>query len=536
MTFNRRTLLVGMAAAFPLTTMAAMPAHASDKPLYGGTFVAATSEEPASLFSNFTTNYGDQMVAGPIYNRLIELGSDGTYRPDLAERWEISPDGKVYTFHLHSGVKWHDGKPFTSADVKFTFEEILPVHHGQGKAVFAAVQSVETPDDNTVIVTLKEPSEAFLVFVGLRARIVAKHVYEGTDVRQNPANAKPIGTGAFKFSEWQRGSHITLVRNDDYFMKGQPYLDRLIFRIMPDANSRMIALEAGDIDYVGANDLPYSGIARLKRSKDIEVVTAGHEAGSGILQIMFNLERAPFDNVKVRKALSMAIDRQFIVERAGQGLHRASTGPITADTVTYYDKNLKGYAFDPEAAGKLLDEAGFPRGANGTRLSFTLLAPREQDQWFKAAEIVVQQLKEIGIDAKLSAADKAAANELVYVKRDFDALINPISSGPTPALGVARQYLSSNIRPVAFTNAGGYRNPAIDKLFHDADVAPDTETRVKLYHEIQNVLVDEAVTLWVFDVKVHSAFRRDFSNLHNFSAYAPYELGKVWWTKGKEQR
>jgi peptide/nickel transport system substrate-binding protein len=202
-------------------------ALAQEQPLYGGAMVLATFTDPGSLNPGLTTSVPTHLVAGPIFNGLVGHDFQFTPVPDLAERWSVSPDGREYTFHLVPQAIWHDGRPVAAADVKFTFEEVLLKYHGRTRAALERnLETIETPDPHTVLFRFKESYAPFLALVEVvNAPILPRHVYAEGDLQKHPANSAPIGSGPFKFKEWVRGDQVTLVRNEQYFKPGKPYLD-----------------------------------------------------------------------------------------------------------------------------------------------------------------------------------------------------------------------------------------------------------------------------------------------------------------------
>lgn len=529
----RRRFIAGAGAV--LAGAHVLPAFAQPKtPLYGGTLVMGLGSEPGTLNINLTTDLPVSLIASNLYNRLVNLGPKGEFTPELATSWETTPDGRKYTFHLAKGVKWHDGRPFTSADVTYTLDEMVRKSHPNGSAMFAWVESIEAPDADTVVVNLKSPYEPFIGFLALRVYMLPRHLFENRgEIRQNPANTRPVGTGPYKFVEWQRGSHVTLEKNTAYFRPGEPYLDRFVYRIIPDPAARVLALETGEIDYLCQTDLPSSAIPTLQKNKNVVVTFKGTEAIDAITQIMFNHDRKPFNDVRVRRAIAHAVNRQFVIDRAALGIPKVASSPINSTTEWAYNPDVRLYPFDTAAANRLLDEAGLPKGADGVRLRTTILAPRGRDDQTRAAEIVAQQLKEIGIAAGVSILDTATLADVSYVKRDFDMMINLLTTGPDPAVGVQRQYVSSNIRPVPFSNASAYRNATVDRLFAEAETAPNTAERATRYKEIQKILADDAVVLWLWEVSQPSAWRDDFENMHTSSTASNYVLARAWSRKGK---
>jgi peptide/nickel transport system substrate-binding protein len=524
-----------MAAVIPVLCMPGM-VFAADEPRYGGSFIVGSGSEPRHLNQNITTDSVVKLISNPIFSKLVGLRSDFTPEPDLAKSWTISDDGLTYSFLLHGGVTWHDGKPLTSEDVKFTFEKVLFTYHNIGKSMAGFVESIETPDATTVIFKLKKPNDVFLTFVSGQSYIQPKHIYDGTDIMENPTNLKPVGSGPFKFSEWSRGREIVLVRNENYFRNDRPYVDRIVTRFIPEASARVRALEAGEIDYLAYFDLPPAMVADLQKNPDVTVVSQGHEAWASILELMLNLDRAPYDNVLVRRAITHAIDRQFIVDKAKYGLAKVATGPISSDLAWAYTPETRQYAFNIDEANNLLDEAGFKKDANGVRFKATIVVTKTIEANVKAAQIIAEQLKQVGINVQVRAIDDAASAEAVYTKRDFDMYVQSLTTGPDPAMGMQRQYISSNIRPVPYTNGIGYRNPKVDELFASAAAEPLRAKRAELYKEISKILSEDAALVWLYENNAYSAFNAAFGNLHSWAAESIYSYGDVYWKQGENSR
>lgn len=526
---------VAIAAAVAVALTAPAEAQDAESPRYGGTLIVGLAAEPASLNIALTTNLPESMVTAGIYSKLVRLGIEEEFLPELAESWDISEDGLTYTFHLRDGVTWHDGEAFTSSDVAYSLVNLTQKFHPNGN-MMEPVTSIETPDDTTVVITLAHPSEPFLTFLGLRAYILPQHIYEGTDIRENPANVRPIGTGPFKFSEWDRGSHIELVANPDYFLPEMPYLDRMVFRIIPDPSSRILALETGEVDYL-THDIPSTSLEALRKNPDVTLTDEGVSLIVSIGQIMFNQDREPFDDPKVRRALTVALDRDFIADRATLGAFKRADGPIHSSTGWAYDADaLTVQPHDPALAARLLDEAGLTVGDNGKRFSMELLAPRGRDDQVRASEIVAQVYRELGIEVTTGILDNSALSEVSYVNRNYDAMINTLSVGPDPAVGVARQYVCSNIRPVPFTNASGYCKEEVDALFEAGAVATTRAERAAAYSEAQRILSEDVAVSWLWEVTPYSAYRNEFANIHNDSSAANYYLYSAWWREGSESR
>ena len=234
----------------------------------GGTFIMAMSGEPQSLVGFLATDTNASMIANNVFSKLVSLNPDMTPRPDLAESWTVSEDGLTYTFNLVTDARWHDGEPVTAEDVVFTVEDIVAEHFPRASSWVPNVESVTATGEHQVNFQLLEPYAPFMTLMGSSLGsgmlIMPKHIYEGMDIPNNEANFAPIGSGPFRFGSWNRGAYIELVRNDDYFVDGQPYLDRVIGQIVPDASSRLLAFEQGEIDFLHMYILPNDQIGRLK--------------------------------------------------------------------------------------------------------------------------------------------------------------------------------------------------------------------------------------------------------------------------------
>ncbi len=292
----------------------------------GGTLVQITQPEPPSLGSYISTANPVGQVASKIYDGLLEYDFDLKPLPSLAESWTVSEDGKTVTFRLRSGVKFHDGQPMTSADVQFTFMEVLKKVHPRGINTFAEVTAIDTPDAQTVVFRLNRPAPYMMAALsGYESPILPKHVFSQGDIRTHQNANRPIGTGPFKFVEWRRGEFVRLDRNADYWKPGLPYLDRIVVRFIGDTGTRAAALERGEAHIAGFGAVPYNDVKKLEALPNIQIVTRGYEMLSPVVELMFNTRRAPFDNEKVRQAISYAIERKFVIDNIWFGLANRPT-------------------------------------------------------------------------------------------------------------------------------------------------------------------------------------------------------------------
>lgn len=473
-------------------------AAATEAPKRGGTFIGAISGDPQGGSRNTSTDLNTFYAFGPVYSALVYVDASREARPDLAESWKISDDEKTYTFKLRKNAKFHDGKPVTSADVKYTIQEVAGKFNAQAQPTFSRIDSIDTPDDHTLIFKLKQPLAVFLNSLSHQFMMVLpKHLYEGTDPKKNPANEKPIGSGPFKFQEWVKGDHLTLVRNDDYFLEGLPYLDRVVFRIIPDAGSRTIAFQKGEVDF-----LPGQLVAReqTKELSSVQGVQIDDDSGPpGQELLFFNTTKKPLDDVKVRTAIAMAIDQKAIVERAffSSGA-KPSTSHIEKDLGVFHNPNVKLPAFDPAAAGRALDAAGQPKGPDGTRFSLRLAHPTTNDADRRTAELVRDMLSAVGIKVQVLPYDTATLGSTVFVNAEYDMFTASVTSNNDPELGKARHYISATIG-TNYGNGSRYKNTEVDRLFAEGSATVGTEKRKDAYWKVQEILAKDMPTFPIVD-------------------------------------
>lgn len=485
--------------------------------------VAATSD-PGQFNPAISTAGGTHFVADNLYNGLVFLGENLEPKPDLARSWAVSDGGKTYTFALRSGVKWHDGVPFTSADVKFSFEQVLLKYHARTKAGLEAVlDTITTPDDLTVVFRFKQPYGPLLQRLDVvEAPIIAKHVYEGQDPTKATANLKPIGTGPFKLAEYVKGDHVRMVRNESYFKPGLPYLDELVFKIIPQASTQVAALERGEVDYLSG--VPGPDQTRLQQSGRFTFANSG--AGSGgsfcITTLIFNTERPNVGKTEVRQAFAYAIDRRKMLEAIQFGQGKVATAAISSAIGWAHDPTVQQYPLDPQKAAALLDQAGLRPGADGIRFSVDFV---HGTNWAKYGELMKQDLAKVGVDVRLVGLEINAANQRTFVARDFDLGFASYCNGPDPEIGVRRMYVSSNIGPVLFSNGAAYRNAEVDALFDQAVAATDRAGRAAAYKKVQQIVAKDVPYLGLIETEGVRAWSKNLHDLYYWSG----DLAEAAW-------
>ena len=480
--------LVHHTLGFALTlfiTLITPQGHAQTR---GGTLNFVVTPEPTALVDLATTATNVLKVSPKVVEGLLDYDFRLQPKPSLATSWEVSDDSRKFVFHLRHGVKWHDGKPFTSADVAYSIQTLRQVHP-RAKTTFANVTDIATPDPYTVVITLSKPAPWLLkAFSSSETPIVPKHIYDNTDVLGNPANNAPIGTGPFRFVKWVRGSYIEYERNNDYWDTGKPYLDRIVVKVISDPAARTVAFEDGSVDLSGDSPVPLSDVQRLKGDPKLALETRGYEFQAGVARIEFNLDNPVLKNLKVRQAIASALDREVIRKVIYYGYATPLASPIIPSN-PYYDPTPTPYPFNVERANALLDESGYPRKADGTRFALTVDPLPIGDLPTRTAAYVKSALARVGITVTVRSQDLSAYLKRIYTDRDFDFSINGMSNLFDPVAGVARLYTTSNFRRgVPFTNGSHYSNPEIDQLFTQVAEETDEAKRKQLFSQIQRIL------------------------------------------------
>ena len=505
-------------------------ASADEQPQRGGTLVMLLQPEPATLAAYMSVTGNICPVACQIYEGLLSYDWDLKPIPKLAKSWEVAPDGLTITFHLREGVTFHNGAKFTSADVQYTFMNVLKKVHPRAQIILIDLVSVDATDPMTAVFHLSHPAPYLMMALSsFDAPILSKSVFENTDVTANPTANKPIGTGPYKFGAWDRGQSIRLDRNPNYWQPGLPYLDRVVARFIPDASTRSAALEAGEVQYAAYGAVNYADVKRLKASPILDTTSKGYEMTSGLSEIEMNSHHAPFDKREVRQAIAYAIDRQFIIDNVQYGFGKPATGPLSSNfkpSGLYTDDVLHFDASDRIAiANKLLDDAGLPRKDGGMRFATTLEVNPFGQQWLRQAEYLKQALAVIGIDLSLRSEDVGAWLRRVYTNYDYDMSEPFFYNLADPVIGVQRQYVTSQIRKgVDFVNDTFYSNKEVDDLFTAGAQELDPAKRAEIYHKIQKILVVDSPVVWLTEVQYVTVFNRKLHDatigpLGNYQAF-----------------
>ena len=526
----RRAL--GALTAVLVAGLVPLAAVGAEEPRRGGTVVAMWQLEPPLLFSPRGAGSTPLLVTSKILEKLVRMTHDGGFEPQLATSWSVSDDFKTYTFKLREGVTWHDGKPFSSADVAFTVNEYWRKYQGFSP-VHGHIESAEAPDSGTVVIRYRTPKPEFLVFATLAGaqggQVIARHIYEGTDMSRNPTNNAPIGTGPFKFKEWVRGSHVEMVRNENYWDEGKPYLDSLVIRYLRDPGARAAAVEAGEVHVAISNSFARPDILRITEEPGFYLDLKGYEAAGWQNFLAVNMRNEPVADKRVRQAIVHAIDRQFIVDTFMYGLGKVATGPVMTHRDAFYTADVATYPFDPEKAARILDEAGYEKGADGKRFTITLLtAP-----WFvenaKIGPYIKQVLEDIGIGVTLEVADRAGAIRKIYKTYEFDMALTAALASADPLMSTTHLFTTAGIVPgAAFVNASGYSNPELDAIVDEAGVEADPGKRRALLHEFQRIAAEDVPNIFLVEIQMANVVNANVRNVSSNPMWM-YDTWKDLW-------
>lgn len=506
------------------------------KPVTGGTVIAALNSTTIPTLNTQLTSSVPALFAADVWaDGLMTYDKEGNRLPRLAMRWETSADGKTYTFTLRDGVKWSDGKPFTAEDVVFTLMTFGKFNTYLTKLV-PLVEEASAPNATTFVLKLKQPLTATLdLFDKEVFPLMPKHIYDGQDVATHPANLAPVGLGPFKFQSWASGQSITFVRNEHYWEKPKPYLDSVVFALIPNPQQRMNALIGGEVNWFRPEVAQVRATQEASKRGKFKVVQIVNNAPETAV-VDLNLTREPLKNVKVRQALFHAIDRERIVQDVYQGLAATAKNAVPTQFKDLHDPSVNYdtlYAYDPVKAGKLLDEAGYPlKDGKRFTIELTVIAKPPYDA---VAQIVQSHWSKVGIDVKLSALDQQIWTNKVYTQRDFDASVISLTGRTNPVLGVDRSFVC-NEGSVPFANPTGYCNPEFDKVALDASAAPVGQQK-PFYKKYAEIIARDLNQLALADSKVFEAVSTDLKGLDaqfNFSFNTHPNWAEAWLPADKQ--
>lgn len=493
-------MVIAIAAAFVLSGCSqqgtqsgqTVPEQVKREVKQGGQLVYGSLQEPDLLNPLLSDLVATAEVGRLLFNGLVLTDDKGAWQPDLAvsvptvQNGGVSRDGLVVTYKLRSDVKWHDGVAFTAEDVKFTWQMImnqgLKIHTREG---YDKIAALTTPDPYTVVVQFREPYPAYLTLFPF---VLPKHGFQGAaDLAKAPFNRAPIGTGPFKLKEWQMAEAIVLEANPNFF-RGKPLLDGIVFKFVPEAGLLLAQLKNGEIDL--ANNL---ALLQLDQIKSIDNVRAVVTPSLIWEHLDFNLDNPLFQDVRVRQAIAMGLDRQALITQNLKGT--AALANADQSSLSWaYNADLTPLAHDVAAAKALLAQAGWQPGPSGIltkegkKLAFSLAVSTDNKPREAVAQAIVQQLKDLGIEVQLRPVDKQQFFAEVLRGRRFDAALYAWMNGVDPDhLGMWH----TNAVGSGGQNYAGWRNKEVDTLLEQGHRTLDMEARKPLYQKVQQIMLQE---------------------------------------------
>jgi peptide/nickel transport system substrate-binding protein len=483
------------------------PAEAAAGPATGGTVSVAYRLEPTTLDPAQIVHRASTISMINVFETLVDLDQEGTLLPMLAESWEVSSDGTVFTFTLREGISFHDGTPFNAEAVKFTFDRILdPETKAQtAQALIGPFVSAEVIDEYTIQLTFSETyAPIYHNLSNNSLGIVSPTAVQqyGPDFAQNP-----VGTGPFAFQEWIKGERITLTRYEGYVNpdpsaehQGPAYLDTFVYLTVPEEDTRLAALQAGEVQYIF--DVPVLDVPSLR--EDSTITLSERMFAGAPTMLLINRQLAPTDDLAVAQAVEFAVDKNVINQIATGGVSTVAWGPLKPVNWGYNPEVESIYSYDPEKAKQLLDEAGWVPGPDGIRvkdgvtaklIALTLSDPIR----ISFLEAIQGMLRAVGLDMEIQAMSLAASEDLA--RQGQNSLTFMDWTGTDPDI-LRVHYHSSNI---GGWNMGYLNNPEIDELLDTARSSPDQNERLEIYQRLQVLIMENAATLPLFNAVQVSA-------------------------------
>lgn len=505
-----------------------------DLSIYGDALSSSSIAEPINLIPAISSDSASHQVAGYIYNGLVKYDKDLNLTGDLASKWEISKDNKSITFYLKKGVKWHDGVEFTAEDVKFTYEFMIsddtPTSYDGD---FRKIKDFQVIDNYTVKVTYDKPYAPALNSWGMW--IMPSHLLKNTSATKSTLQRKPIGTGPYILDEWDTGKSITLKAFDDYF-EGKPKIERIIFRIIPDQATQFMELLNGSIDIMGLN--PMQAAKQTSNSRYINQYNTYSYLDSAYTYVGYNLRKAPFDDVLVRRALSYATPKEDIVNGIIFGKGQVATGPYKPNTY-WYNPNVERYDYNIEKAKSLLAQAGYKDSnndgileKNGKKLQFDLITNQGNTTRSQIAEILQRSWAEIGVKVNIRILEWATFINEYINKGNFDAIVMGWNIVQDPDIF---DVWSSSRCGGNGLNFICYKNEEVDRLLEVGQSTYDNAERKKAYDKIQEILAEDAPYTFLYVPDSNTALSKRFRNINPAPAGISYNFID-WYVPKEEQK
>jgi peptide/nickel transport system substrate-binding protein len=503
-------------------------------PAYGDAIVVASISDARTLVPILASDSASSDICGMVFNGLVKYDKDVNIIGDLAERWEVLDEGLVIIFHLRKDVRWHDGAPFTARDVEFTYRKLIdPDVRTPYSGDFERIKSLEVLDDHKVKMTYKEPFAPALSSWGMW--IMPEHILRNEDLNKAGFSRNPIGTGPYKFKSWKTGEKIELVSNHEYF-EGRPYIDRYIYKIIPDDATIFLELETQAVDLTSVSPLQFT------RQTDNSFFKTHYRKfrypSFGYTYMGYNLSNPKFKDPRVRRAINCAVNKDEIVDTVLFGLARVTTGPFMLDAWAY-NKDIKPAPFNPIEAKRLLSAAGWSDTdgdgwleKDGVRFEFTVLVNQGNLERLRSAEMIQGYLKTVGIRMKIRVLEwSAMINEFINKRRFEAVLMGWFLSRDPDCYDI---WHSSKTREGEF-NFIGYKNAEADKLLEEGRRTFDQAKRSAIYRRIHELIYGDQPYLFLYSSEILPIVHKRFRNVEVSPIGIGYNFIK-WYVPQNEQR
>lgn len=526
-----------ISAVFLLLLNTDVPASQDESvagPSYGDAIVISSISDARTFIPILASDSASSDICGMVFNGLTKYDKDVRIVGDLAERWDVLENGLVIVFHLRRNVKWHDGAPFTARDVLFTYNKLIdPAVKTPYSGDFERIKSLEAVDDYTVKATYKEPFAPALSSWGMW--IIPEHLLKNEDLDKTAFSRSPTGTGPYRFKSWKTGEKIELVSNHDYF-EGRPYIDRYIYRVIPDDATIFLELQTQGVDLSLLSPLEYT------RQTDNEFFKAHYNKfrypSFGYTYMGYNILDPKFQDVRVRRAINYAVNKEEIVNTLFFGLAEVTTGPFMKDSWAY-NKDVRAVPYDTTKAKALLAEAGWSDAngdgwveKDGKIFEFTVLVNQGNGERQRCAEMVQKYLKDIGIRMKIRVVEwNTLINEFINKRRFEAVLMGWFLSRDPDNYDI---WHSSKTREGEF-NFIGYKNEEVDRLLIEGRRTFDESKRASIYHRIHELIYADQPYLFLYSADTLPIVNKRFRNVEASPIGIGYNFIK-WYAPKGEQR
>ena len=478
----RRTILAS-AGLLAARGIAAQPGPA--------TLTLLLADDPGAAVPG-TGDVNADLIGSKMFQGLLRFSPALQPLPELARAWSVSSDGRTTIFKLQPGVTWHDGRPFTAEDVLFSVMERTAQLPATAQAMIGRIKAAATSGPETVLFTLDAPFQPFLLLFDVtQCPIVPAHLFRGS-------SGAPVGTGPFQWTERRPGQPVRLTRNAAYWRPGLPTPAAIEGVVLTDPSARLEAVAAGGARVTSGDGLAPDALAQMRDRPGLQLGPGGWAYAAPMVSLVLNHRIRPLDDARVRQAISLALDRAYILRRVWSGFGQVATGPI-AQASAFYDRSLPIPSNDPRQAAALLGEAGLRPNGQGIRLTLRHMLRAQDGPGLALASYLQGALRQVGIALVLETGDTEAR----LAARDFDCVTVMQEQAGDPSIGLAPAYVSGSP-----ANLAGYASAAADELWDRADRAEEHATRQAAFADLQRLLIKDAVHIWLVEPQIPAVMGR----------------------------